>query len=501
MHRTLIITGLLFVMVGLTGGSAAAVESNVYEAYYGLGVFAYEQGNYKSARMYFKKALAAAPDSLQANHYLGRTFLKLNAPDSALRHLQTVWADDPDRLGIRYDRAMGYYLKENFSVAADLFAAAVKEAPRDVLALYYAGLALYKTERFEKAVKYLTRAIDLSPGIQPNAAYYIGICLYRQGDISGALERFNYIIASDAPISLKEAARQWRRRLKLEQQARKRYRLYVKAGMQYDDNVCLQPEDDDLNVSTISDESDWLFSGYLSGRFNVLDRQRMRAGVGYSHYQTRHSDLTEYDITGSIGNLFLQYDYAPFFLDFSYRPAYYWVHADSFLRRHELRPELTWQASGKTLCTLSYAFEDNNYFNSEACDGRSHEVGADVVHLLSEGKHYLSGGIGFKANDADAGYESYDEFEARLSLEYEIDDKTRFMVIGIYNWKDYDQADPATAITREDHRYFGAVSLSRKLYSDWLDIVLDYSFTRNDSNTGLFDYRRNAVAVSLSANL
>ena len=58
-----------------------------------------------------------------------------------------------------------------------------------------------------------------------------------------------------------------------------------------------------------------------------------------------------------------------------------------------------------------------------------------------------------------------------------------------------------SARLREDNRYYTDLSLSRPTFYKWLFLSLDYEYTRNNSNIDLFEYERNAVTLSVAANL
>ena len=48
--------------------------------------------------------------------------------------------------------------------------------------------------------------------------------------------------------------------------------------------------------------------------------------------------------------------------------------------------------------------------------------------------------------------------------------------------KDYDNVNSIFGVRREDNKYNILVSLSRNLFYNWLRVVGEYSYTKNDSN-------------------
>lgn len=476
-------------------GFAPAAAGAVGGGHYDLGVFAYEQADYEKALDHFTRALEKDGRGAGIYHYLGRTYLALNRADKAARYLKLAEKAEPDRVGLTYDRALLAQQQNDFATALALFEKRIAADETDVLAVYRAGICLYELKRYRDAIDSLDRAKRMSPSVGPNADYYAGICLYRLEDLDASVDRFSAVKAGAASTELRRNAEQWLQIIDAQKRSQKPYRLYLQTGMQYDDNVQLEPLDEDV----FADESDWSFVGYFSGRYHVVNQPAFKAGAGYSHYQTRHGKLTDYDITGSIGDIYAKYQAAPLTLGISYQPAYYWVHADSFLMRHSFSPQMTWQFNRQNYIRLRYRYMLNNYFEDRGRDGHANIGELDVFHAVGPG--YLSWGLGLADNSARRSDEEYDEFEARIRMGYPVVEKIEMTLTGIYDEKDYDRPDAVVGIRREDNRYFAAVSLARPVIYEWLSLALDYDFTRNDSNIRLYDYERNAVTVSVTANL
>ncbi len=486
-----LLTGMI-IMGAAAPGFAVEAKSNTY---FDLGVFAFEQGNYREALDYLTQALKSDPKDVAIYHYLGTTNLKLGRTLEAAHYLEVVEKMDPDWVGLPYNVALLYMKQEKYQEALDKLFKIIENDPTNVLALYNAGISLYELKRWDAAIDYLSRASELSPGIKANAEYYVGICHYRTGHPDNAFESFSFVKRTTPNDALRVNAEKWLATIEREKLAGKRYRLFAKAGFQYDDNVVLEPLDEEV----FSDESDLSFVGYFSGRYDLLSRAGLKAGAGYSHYQTVHQDLSDYDVTGSIGRFYVEYGFFPLSLGFSWLPSYYWIDSDSYLMRHEFSPEASWQINNRTLATVSYSYMVNNYFLDGGRDGHANTADLDVLHVLRHG--YLTWGLGVEVNSAKRDDEEYNEFEARIGGAWPLVEKFRLAVAGIYNEKDYDAPDEIIGTTREDNRYYVTLSVSRPVFYDWLSLSLDYEYTRNNSNINLFEYQRNAVALSVAASL
>ncbi|NOY70735.1 MAG: tetratricopeptide repeat protein [Deltaproteobacteria bacterium] len=493
MQQTL--TRILMITVLIVGAWVPAHAAG--SGYYDLGVFAYEDGDYAVAEGYFLKSLESNPYNIDVYHYLGRTYLRLEQAQKADHYLMIVEKMEPGRAGLTADLALLNMKEGNYEKAVFLFDKVSKADPEDVLAVYRAGICAYRMGRFKDALSRLARSAEMSPSVKPNADYYSGICAFRLNDMDKAFEKFTTARFAAASDTLKKDAEKWLKIISAEKAAMKPYSLYASLGVTYDDNVVLDPVDTDV----FNDQGDISAVAYLSGRYNLVNRRYLKAGIGYSHYQTHHSRWRDYDLAGSIGDFFINYRVKGYKLGLTYSPSYYWVRANSFLARNDLSPEVTWQVDEKTAATFSYTFRRNNYFTDPARDGHANVVSLDLIRALPKNAGTITGGIGYEKNFAKSNDEDYGQLEARLGLNWQVMDKTILSISGIYDAKAYESTDSIFGIKRDDDRYYGAVSITRSVFYDWLSISVDLDHTFNDSNIKYYEYRRNTVSFSVSANL
>jgi tetratricopeptide (TPR) repeat protein len=91
---------------------------------------------------------------------------------------------------------------KDYAAAARIYSRMVKLSPKDPVANRNLGLALYLQGKYSGAVPPLKAAASLDPALW-NTWLYLGICLYRTNDFTGAraaLERANRIKASDHAV-------------------------------------------------------------------------------------------------------------------------------------------------------------------------------------------------------------------------------------------------------------------------------------------------------------
>ena len=483
----------IFSLVLLLAVATHAKEAG--RAYYDLGVFAYDAGNYEEAEKSLKAALTVMPDNSFYNHYLGKTYLKMKRYDEALVYLKLAYDVDPDVPGLKYDLALGFFQLQDYARASDLFTDVSQEDPTNIPALYHTGISLYKQGQYSKASDYLIDASEKSPSIKAMGYFYAGVCHQKMGDMENAVKKLEYVKDNAKDASLRESA--IKKLEAVEKQKRvKPYSVNMKLGVQYDDNVVLEPVDEDI----IADKDDWMAVLYFSGKYNVVNGQDYIIGAGYNHYQTLHDDLGEYDLIGSILDFYAKYRLNRFTLSFTYSPNYYWLDSESYIMKHHLKPEVSYKINENLVSKLSYSYYRNKYYEDKNRDGHTHEGFLNFYYRLGRRMGYLFGGLGYEDVSASHLDQYYGQLKTKLGVSFKMPFELVFNTTLKFYRKDYDNVNTIFGVTREDDKYNILVSLSRKLIYDWLGILGEYSYTKNDSNISDYEYKRNVATLSLTAS-
>jgi tetratricopeptide (TPR) repeat protein len=476
---------------------ANAAEDVGGGAYYDLGVFALEDGDYQGAEANFTMALTYEPDNAVYLHSLGKVYSKTDRLREAEDAFLKTIALDPNLPGVHYDLALLYYNKKDYAKAADLFVKASKIEPGNVLALYHAGLCLHKLGRYDAALAYFLAASEKSPNIKDNGFYYAGTCYFHLNQIDNALEKFIYVRDHATSENLKENAIKYIAASEKKRRELKPYSLYAKVGCLIDDNVTLDPIDQDFP----SDQNDVALIGYFSGTYDLIRTDALKIGAGYSHYQTQYNSLDQYNLIGSTGNFYARYSLNPFVLGFSILPAHYWLDTDDYMERYQFRPEIKYAVNEKFSLKAIYGYHIVNNMQFDDKDGHNQEAMLNFDYALPEKTGFLFGGIGVEKFSAQHADEDFDRYKALAGVTlHEATSGVYFTVMGEFSDKCYDNTDSFYAAKRSDDKYYLCASLSRRIIYDWLSLGLEYNFTKNDSNIDNFSYKKNAGSLALTAN-
>ncbi len=464
--------------------------------YYDLGVFAYEDGNYAEAEQFLTKAVKMDPENVPAHFYLGKTYFQQKRLKLTESHLQKAASLNPEFPGLRYALGLLYYKKMEFETALNHFKKVPDNDADQVLGIYYGGICQYKTEDYAGAEISLRAAAEMSPTIAPNANYYAGVCNYHLGRLDASADHFHRVADTAAADDLRENARLWIKAIEKKRADLTPWSFYVKTAYVYDDNVVLEPADQDI----VSNEKDSAVMAYFSGDYDVIRESRLTAGLSYSHYQTWYQDLKEYDLTGSIGNVYLDYRCTDAWtLGIKYLPTYYWVDSNSYLMRHHIRSSLAWTADLRSFVEFSHNYYRDHYFTDSGRDGHANEISVDYSRAIGALNAYFFCGIGYEINSATDDDEDFEELKTLLGISWDVFARTNFTIYGNYYDKDYDAADAVYGRKRDDDRYSLSAALTQNIWKEWLYGGIEYNYTKNDSNIGDFDYERNLIRLFIAA--
>jgi len=95
----------------------------------------------------------------------------------------------------RYINAMGFYLSGKWEEADTAFVEVDEAFPEESFIKVLRGNICYSRGKLDEAVEHYREAIRIKPGFG-NAYYKLGVCLYRMGQLTQALEAFTAVTTS-----------------------------------------------------------------------------------------------------------------------------------------------------------------------------------------------------------------------------------------------------------------------------------------------------------------
>lgn len=175
-----------------------------------LGVEHYNNLNYESALKYFLESLAEKPDFLEGNFYTGLVYYNFRNFLEAQKYFRSVVSADRKHLKANYLLAYIYYeFKDYQNTLACLDN--IKDIADDISFINrYYGFCYYHLGMYDKAVKFLTTAIESIPQYAKFKEYLLGLTyenkLKEIGNLDKAIKELEAKIMKDKP-NIQEATR------------------------------------------------------------------------------------------------------------------------------------------------------------------------------------------------------------------------------------------------------------------------------------------------------
>lgn len=396
-------------------------------------------------------------------------------------------------------RGISYIEANNYKGAIDEFRAALKEKPDDHVATLYLGIALSRAGDKE-AEATLRKAFLMNPE-EPRVNLELGIYYFNKAIYDEAVDYFENTIELAPDTDFSARAKEYLKAIKEKEKVavKRPWALNISAGTQYDSNVVLDTEGSPLPPG-ISQKSDWRAVLYLKGRYNILTRERAEGSVGYSFYQSLHTELSDFNITQHLLELRLAYSISPSLnLRGAYSFEYVYVGGDEYDYAHSISPSLI-ISEGKGFSTIiEYRYRDIHFEDSDLFVNNSDRTGFNnlmgITQNIPLGSSILAR-VGY-SHDEDSTRKDYWDYKGDkgfIGIKFNIPHKIILDLYGEYYSKDYDGINPISGSKREDIIRSCSASATKAL-GDRYSITIGQAYIDNDSNIDAYTYKRAITSI------
>ena len=136
-----------------------------------------------------KLATQLAPQKYQTWFILGTLFLQQDDLDEGLKSLLKAQGMAPDEAGIKFTLGNAYFQKGEYNTAIASLEAGLKLKPGIPTALFDLGNSFLKLQKWGEAINSYEEAVGRDKTFWP-AINNIGLVKYEQGDVEGALKKW-----------------------------------------------------------------------------------------------------------------------------------------------------------------------------------------------------------------------------------------------------------------------------------------------------------------------
>lgn len=387
-----------------------------------------------------------------------------------------------------------------FAEALEDLGPALKEAPDNNEALFYAGVAHARLGEYATAEGLLLRALQLHESAEP---YFE---LGRAAALTGRCDEAGRLFDRFAALGGDEAGRTDGAQL-LDgcRSGLKRKPAWVALGLgwQYDSNVVLDP--DNPATPREEDKDDHRGIATLNAGLTLAPLAGVELGPAYSFYGSLHARLHDYDA------LYQKLD-VPVTITASehlrptvgYTAEYTLFDADRYSLVQTGYARLALVEGSAAITEALGEYRDNRFWNSELFtdnEGRSGNAwSAGARQAVRWGRLEARVHGLYDQDDADAEYWSSRGWRAGARLDVRVAEPLTLSLSGEYAAKDYRELAPAATEKREDRTTTCAASLNWQ-FTRRASATIGGSYTSDDSNLDAYTFDRTIVGIALTVGL
>ncbi|ETW95084.1 MAG: hypothetical protein ETSY1_32145 [Candidatus Entotheonella factor] len=513
-HGLLAVLWGCWLLWGSVLGPPVAWGADRTELEYAKGVLAYGDGDYMEALSHLRRAVDLSPQHSEARFYLGLTFFRLGEFQYAIDALQWVVRLDPDMRHVHHHLGAAYLQLRRYDEALAQFQLAETHETDNSDTLFYLGYTYYQLKQYREAPPYFQRALELDPSLAGTAQYYQGLAFYASERDRLARAAFERAVHTDPAAPLAGQAQRYLKAIERRKHQSRLFQLQGNIGLEYDDNVVLEPNDDVLEFGEKRDGRT-VFS--LGVRLMPVRQRDWQLGATYDLFQSVHFNLSDFNVQSHTLGLFTQHPFGRFSLRGEINYNVTLLDFDYFSDGLTLQPSLVFRQTdalfAELLTSLNLTRYDDNIAASEDPDVRGRDgyvirVGLRQTMQFNQNKSSVSLGYQYEGSRNDGTDWEYDSHNLTLGLYTPLWWEIILYLDGAYHYRDYlhvnsydqDTLGVLTAADqreRLDNRFVGSVALVRRMGS-FLTLSFSYVYTRNRSNLDFFDYRRNVMSVQLT---
>lgn len=371
----------------------------------------------------------------------------------------------------------------------------------DVETTFLLGQSAMLLKRPAEAARLYEGILAKDPKL-PRVRLELGRAYAAMGKTEKAQEQFQAVLVDTPPPAVGENIRKFLASM----ESQKKWNVRGSAGYIYDSNVNAGPPvntvlmfgvpfqlDKDSKEKSDSGYTASLEAGYLLDLSNnvTLQADVSYNRVGYEHLHEYNSDV----FSGSLGPTL---EKEAFILSAPVVAEYVQIGQERYSYAFGLAPQVLVPITERLVANASVVGQKKHYYVNDG-------IRNGTIWSATAGARYYCWQNGFVQA-------SYRHAEERTEEDY-LDNHSNGGSLGFYtglpagfflylapgiSFTRYDEAEAAFDDRRRDIEYTVVANLSKEFGTTGLSAAIGYTFTRNDSNLGLYDYDRNQLTAQLS---
>jgi hypothetical protein len=333
------------------------------------------------------------------------------------------------------------------------------------------------------------------------ADFQIAMALIKNRDFDDARKSLNTIREIDPTSDIALFAKEYEKALEKTMASYKPWRLTAGIAYQYDDNVVLKPSSSIPGVD-ITGESDSSIVGTFGIEYNPLLSSPWFLNARYNLYSNTYFETTSHNLLIQTVSLSPGLNFSKNALSLPLSYSHAWVDNQEYMALFTVKPTLQRAFLPQHIGQLSFGYSvremlDEPIDRDEDRDGEIWSISAGYIHPFWNNKGIFNILYEFSQDNTDGRNWDNDGNRFVISLLMPVyKDEVKTILSGDIFLQDYKETHTVFGEKRKDKTYTGYATVIWTIYKN-LNMNLQYSYTRADSNIAVYDYTRNIYTAGI----
>ncbi len=470
------------------------------------GIRQYNQENYEEAIEALIKAREVEPASSPAAFFLGLAYKQAQDYPKALENLRDAVTLTPkikEALVELIDVLYQLGGPENLKEAEKWIGVGEREGIYPAKTAFLKGLVLQKEGRYDEAIEAFKKAETLDESIAQSAEFQIGICFIKARKLKMARKSLETALLRDPQSDLASYARQYKdlveNRLFLERPLR--FTLGLFGG--YDDNLVLKPSDSSLAPGVTNEEAYFLNNSLRVNYVPKLNNPWLFNAQYAGSWKVHSNNTHTHDFVANSVAITPGYNFGRWSLNLVGGYNHFLVRNPSYkkyLEAFNAGPLLRFLVRKNHLLEVYGGFHWNYYNRKPLIPEENRDsAGADTyinwIWVFKKGA-FLNMRYAFIDDNTEGDNWQHRGHKLSASATIPLIRKFNLQVTASIFRQNFKNTHTIFLKRRKDNTYEGSIGLTYEIFKN-ANIVAQYSRIRDDSNIGIYDYKKNIYTLGI----
>ncbi|MCM8788300.1 MAG: surface lipoprotein assembly modifier [Candidatus Omnitrophica bacterium] len=482
-----------------------------------IGIEQYRNENYEEALEILTDAYKTSPSTI-ASFYLALTYKQIGQTEKAKEFFIKAITEEPKITDAYIELAHLLYQVGQINEAKKFIGEAEAQQIMPAKISFLKGLIFLKEGNNRQARACFEKAKNLDKDLAQSADFQISLTYLSEKKFKKAKKSLEALIETTPRTDITDFAKDYLGAIERAIKSHKKWSFNFSTGYIYDDNVVSKPEGiiGIEAIDKISGKSDSAIVNDLKIIYKPLFDGRFYFTTSYEFYHKMYFHTHEYDmITHSI-DLIPGYNFKNGAITFPSSYYHISLNGDQYMSLMYFMPTINLQFKPSHIFQLStgYGRRDllkyiSGFDPDEDRDSNQFLVIFGYIYPFKEGKGVFYTRYQYIYDDSEGRNWESDAQKISSGVIYPLLNRLTVNIAADYTWQDYKNIHtlsgmgvpgfPVNRTKRKDVIYNLSAGLVYEI-SSFLNLNAGYTYTRNDSNFQIYEYKRGLYSVMFSFN-